>query len=272
MNTFTKKIRVSKLKDIKVSVLIANYNNEKHLIKCIDSIKNQSYQNVEIIIHDDASSDNSIKTISRYKDIKIIKNKVRGKYGSYNQMNGYYRAFKKSKGEIIFLLDSDDFFKKNKIKNVIAEFSKNKKICSLFDLPIYKYVNKLKFVKNKKKIISNYWPYIPPQSCIAMKRKTFKKMFFKINVNLFPNIWMDFRIGLYLKYIKKNFNILDKNLTYYRQSQNTASSNFKFLSLFWWKRRKQAHDYVRYFFKKNKISHIRNLDFYLTNIINHFIK
>ena len=96
-------------------------------------------------------------------------------------------------------------------------------------------------------------------------------MFFKINVNLFPNIWMDFRIGLYLKYIKKNFNILDKNLTYYRQSQNTASSNFKFLSLFWWKRRKQAHDYVRYFFKKNKISHIRNLDFYLT-IINHFIK
>ena len=48
------------------------------------------------------------------KEIKIIKNKVRGKYGSYNQMNGYYRAFKKSKGEIIFLLDSDDFFKKNK--------------------------------------------------------------------------------------------------------------------------------------------------------------
>ena len=105
-----------------------------------------------------------------------------------------------------------------------------------------------------------------------MKRKTFKKMFFKINVNLFPNIWMDFRIGLYLKYIKKNFYILDKNLTYYRQSQNTASSNFKYLSLFWWKRRKQAHDYVRYFFKKNKINHIRNLDFYLTNIINHFIK
>ena len=84
------------MKDIKVSVLIANYNNEKYLIKCIDSVKNQSYQNVEIIIHDDASSDNSIKTISRYKDIKIIKNKVRGKYGSYNQMNGYYRAFKKS--------------------------------------------------------------------------------------------------------------------------------------------------------------------------------
>ena len=63
-----------------------------------------------------ASSDNSIKRINKYKNIKIIKNKKRGKYGSYNQMNAYYRAFKKSKGEIIFLLDSDDLFKKNKIK------------------------------------------------------------------------------------------------------------------------------------------------------------
>jgi len=100
------------LKDIKVSVLIANYNNEKYLNKCIDSIKKQTYQNIEIIIHDDASSDNSVKKISKYKNIKIIRNKKRGKYGSYNQMNAYYRAFKKSKGEILFLLDSDDFFKK----------------------------------------------------------------------------------------------------------------------------------------------------------------
>ena len=65
---------------------------------------------------------------------------------------------------------------------------------------------------------------------------------------------MDFRIGLYLKYIKKDFNILEKNLTYYRQSQTMVSSNFKFLSISWWKRRKQAHDYVKYFFVKNKIN------------------
>ena len=119
-------------------------------------------------------------------------------------MNAYYRAFKKSKGEIIFLLDSDDLFKKNKIKTVINIFLKNKKISSLFDLPIYKYRNKLKFIKNKKKIISNFWPFIPPQSCIVMKREEFKKIIKKINFNLFPDIWMDFRIGLYLEYIKKD--------------------------------------------------------------------
>ena len=83
---------------------------------------------------------------------------------------------------------------------------------------------------------------------------------------------MDFRIGLYLKYIKKDFNILEKNLTYYRQSQTMVSSNFKFLSTSWWKRRKQAHDYVKYFFARNKIKHSKNLDFIFTNFINYFIK
>ena len=138
------------MKDIAVSVLIANYNNERYLTECIDSIKKQIYQNIEIIIHDDASSDNSVKKISKYKNIKIIRNRKRGKYGSYNQMNAYYRAFKKSKGEILFLLDSDDFFKKNKIKFITNFFIKNKQISSLFDLPIYKYKNELKFIKNKK--------------------------------------------------------------------------------------------------------------------------
>ena len=260
------------MKDIKVSVLIANYNNEKYLNECIDSIKKQTYQNIEIIIHDDSSSDNSIKRINKYKNITIIKNRKRGRYGSYNQMNAYYRAFKKSKGEIIFLLDSDDLFTKNKIKTVINTFLKNKKISSLFDLPIYKYKKKLKFIKNKKKFVSNYWPYIPPQSCIVIKREEFKKIFNKINFNLFPDIWMDFRIGLYLKFNKKKFFILDENLTYYRQSEEMISVNFKFLSFAWWIRRKQAHDYVKYFFFKNNIRHLKNLDYLLTNCINFFIK
>ena len=95
------------MKDIEVSVLIANYNNQKYLSECIESIKKQTYQNIEIIIHDDFSSDDSIKSITRYKNIKIIKHKKRGKYGSYNQINAYYRAFKKSRGKVIFFLDSE---------------------------------------------------------------------------------------------------------------------------------------------------------------------
>ena len=98
------------MKDIKVSVLIANYNNEQYLTECIDSIKKQTYQNVEIIIHDDASSDNSIKRINKYKNIKIIKNKKRGSYGSYNQMNAYYKAFKKKLKLLNYFSKEDAYY------------------------------------------------------------------------------------------------------------------------------------------------------------------
>ena len=141
---------VTKLKDLKVSILIANYNNEKFLKECIGSIKNQTYKNIEIIFHDDFSSDNSIKTIIKYKNIKIIKNKLRSEFGSFNQMSAYQRAFKKSTGEIIFFLDSDDSFSRRKIEIIRNIYLKNKNISAIFDLPIFQYPQKLKYQKKKK--------------------------------------------------------------------------------------------------------------------------
>ena len=259
------------MKNLKVSILIANYNNQYYLEECIKSIKSQTYKNIEVIFHDDFSSDESLIKASKFKNLKIIKNKKRGKFGSFNQMNAYQRAFNKSTGEIIFFLDSDDFFKKNKVKDTVNEFLKNNKISAIFDLPIIKYEKKMKFAKNKKKLLDNYWPYIPPQSCISIRRKHFKKMMNKINFNLFPDIWMDFRIALYLKYISKNFFILNNNLTFYRQSPKMVSSNFKFLSTSWLKRRMQAHNYVKYFYLKNKINYKKNLDYFITAFVNLFI-
>ena len=88
--------KIKKTENLKASILIANYNNEQYLKECIDSIKKQNYGNTEIIIHDDGSSDDSLKKLDKYINIKIIKNKKRGRYGSYNQMNAFYRAFKKN--------------------------------------------------------------------------------------------------------------------------------------------------------------------------------
>ena len=60
-------------------------------------------------------------------------------------MNCYYKGLLKSKGDYLFFLDSDDFFKKEKLKIIINEFIINKKLNVLFDLPIWKY--NLKLVK-----------------------------------------------------------------------------------------------------------------------------
>ena len=104
------------MKKIKASILIANYNNQKYILDCINSLLNQDFEGkFEIIFHDDNSRDNSLDIIKQFKNIKIIKNKKKTKFGSYNQMDAIRRSFNKSKGEI-FLLDSDDYFKKKKPK------------------------------------------------------------------------------------------------------------------------------------------------------------
>ena len=136
------------IKNYKASILIANYNNEKYLDQCIQSVLKQTYKNIEIIIHDDDSNDNSLKKIETYRKIKLIKNKKKTKYGSINQFNAYSRAFKKSTGDIIFFLDSDDYFSRFKVKKVIDFYKKNPKVNSLYDLPIYQYD---KFLRKKKK-------------------------------------------------------------------------------------------------------------------------
>ena len=89
---------------------------------------------------------------------------------------------------------------------------------------------------------------------------------------IFDKFFIRCAVNNSVKFIKKNFYVLDKNLTYYRQSEEMISANFKFLSFAWWKRRKQAHDYVKYFFFKNNVRHLKNLDYMLTDCINFFIK
>ena len=55
-----------------VSILIANYNNQDLLIRAIMSCKNQNFQNIEILVHDDNSNDNSIKILKSIVGIKFI--------------------------------------------------------------------------------------------------------------------------------------------------------------------------------------------------------
>ena len=181
-----------------VSVIIANYNNAAFLDQCIKSILNQTYKNIEIIVVDDKSTDNSIDELYKYKNkIKIIKNKKKTRQSSYNQMNSYYNGYLKSKGKYLFFLDSDDYFKINKVKYLVNEFKKNNSKL-IFDLPILKYKKKIVFNKFKqKKFIFSSWPRFSPQSCISINKQYAKEIFKNLRVNKFESIWLDFRIAIY---------------------------------------------------------------------------
>ena len=119
-----------------VSILITNYNKSLFLKKTIRSCLNQNYKEKEIIVFDDCSTDNSIEILKNFEKLKIMINKKKQyKSSPLNQIYGIIELFKKSKGDIIFLLDGDDQFKRNKIQIVVNEFKKNKDLKFVQDKP-----------------------------------------------------------------------------------------------------------------------------------------
>ena len=90
----------------KVSIIIPMYNSEKYILDCLNSIINQTYRNIEVIVVDDCSTDNSVKLVKSLKDerIKLIKQK-KNKGVSKARNKGVYN----STGSYLCFLDSDDY-------------------------------------------------------------------------------------------------------------------------------------------------------------------
>ena len=258
-----------------VSILIASYNKEKYLKRCINSCINQNYKRLEIIFYDDGSIDNSYNIAKEFSGIKVFKNKKKKNYGFFNtyyQIESYNRAFSKSKGKYILLLDSDDFFKKNKVTEIVNYFKKNQKSNIIFDLPIFYYSKNKKYFSKRpegENIKKDIWPRFPiAGSCISFKRIFFKKFYKLINKKKFSMLTLDFRLAVIANTILDDFNILDKHLTFYFQDKTGEShSKFKKFSKNWWLRRKQAHDFMTMINKKYKTSLKTKSDYLTTNVI-----
>ena len=140
-----------KKKLLKVYILITNYNKGKYIAKAHQSALKQIYKNCEIIVYDDNSTDDSLITLKKYKNFKLVINKNKKKSSPQNQILAIINAFKKSKGKYIFLLDGDDYFKINKVSFIINKFNKNKNLKLIQDFPI-KIKSKKKFFLKKNLI------------------------------------------------------------------------------------------------------------------------
>jgi glycosyltransferase involved in cell wall biosynthesis len=106
-----------------VSILIDNYNYGRFLSEAIDSALNQTYPNIEVVVVDDGSTDNSRQIISAYGDRLIPVLKENG-----GQASAFNAGFAASSGEIICILDSDDSFLPEKVTEVVEVFSKHQDI------------------------------------------------------------------------------------------------------------------------------------------------
>ena len=117
----------------KISLIVPCYNVEKYLPKCLDSIINQTYTNIEIICVNDGSKDNTLNVLNEYKSkddrIIVIDQPNSGASAARNN------AFSRVTGDYIMFVDSDDW-----IDEQTCEIAVNKALSSDYDLVIWNYI------------------------------------------------------------------------------------------------------------------------------------
>ena len=99
-----------------ISICVTAYNAEKHISESIDSILNQSYKPMEIIVVNDGSTDRTGEILKTYakKGIKVIEQENQGQCAAAN------RAYKEAKGEYIKFFDADDILSENFIEHQVS--------------------------------------------------------------------------------------------------------------------------------------------------------
>lgn len=213
------------------SVLIANYNYADYISDAIESVLRQTYQNFEIIICDDGSTDNSIEVIKRLAEkdsrILVITKKNSGQASALN------KAYSNSNGEIISLLDADDIFLEEKLKKVSEAFRKNKNfgVCIHKILPVN---SESKTIGNpipknldsgwvgKKALSRGGGSNFPPASGLSFRREI-TDFIFPIPVEF--NFNADGILAELSQYITKIIAI-DETLSKFRLHDKNVSSSF----------------------------------------------
>lgn len=118
----------------KISVIVAVYNTEEYLDRCLESLLNQTYKNMELVIVEDCSTDSSRKLLKKYKEnenIKIFYNKE-------NRGLSYSRNYglKKSTGDFIGYIDSDDYVEPDYYEKLMRSIKDNKSDIAICDIKL----------------------------------------------------------------------------------------------------------------------------------------
>lgn len=210
---------------VKISVIVPVYNVEVYLEKCLDSIVNQTLKDIEIIIINDGSPDNSQEIIDKYqKKYKNIKAYLK-ENGGLSDARNY--GIKNANGEYLSFVDSDDYIDTTMLEKMYKLAKKEN-----LDLVVCNTIN-IDDTGNSIEINSNYnysddtiknYLLSPPMACIRIYKKElfknikFKKGIYYEDLELTPKL---------VKYTKK-IGFIDEGLYYYYQRIGSIMKQKKF--------------------------------------------
>ena len=215
-----------------VSIIIPNYNAGIYLRRCIDSIYQQKYQNYEIILIDDGSTDNSLSYVK--EDIENNKIKLIKQF-NMNASIARNNGIKEARGEFLFFLDSDDEVTENGIYELVKAIKKA-------DLALGSYheidddYNNLLSIKLENKTLTTQDNVMKISGLSPVpSNKLYRSSIIKKNNLYFSNVNIAQDLSFYLKYLCycDSVNIIENEVYLHRvvNSGMTKSKNFNIFDI-----------------------------------------
>ena len=204
-----------------VSIITPSFNSGRFIQECIDSVLSQTYDNWELLIVDDYSTDNSLQIIKKYNDKRIQLIELDGNVGAAEARNV---AIRQAKGKYIAFLDSDDLWEPQKLEKQIS-FMEKEDIAFSFSTyqPMSEDGSKRYSIIHAPKTVT-YSSYLKNTiiGCLTVVIDREKTGDFEM-----PNIRSSHDMALWLLIMRRGFDAygLDENLARYRivSASNTAS-------------------------------------------------
>ena len=193
-----------------VSIVVPCYNMEKYVERCIESLKNQKYKNIEVLMIDDGSKDNTGKIIK-----KAIKGDSRFTY--YKKVNGGLSdarnfGMDRAKGKYICFVDSDDFVHEDYVFDLYNSIKKRKNVISVC------YFDRVYDKKSNLNKIENSIPFMIKHPA-AWNKMYNLQIIQKNNLQFLKGIWYE-DLNFFLKLLTNinEFEVVEKSLYYYIQN------------------------------------------------------
>lgn len=206
---------------IKISVIVPVYNVEEYIEECINSIVNQTLKEIEIIIVNDGTKDNSIKKIEKYfSDPRIILiNKENGGISSARNA-----GLKIAKGEYVSFIDSDDFIELTMLEELYNNSEKAEIVFS--NITFFNNETKEKNYDKKKAVFGNInkGSYLFYYVVISPGNKIYKRAYLeKVNFNFIEGIiYEDAIFAIETLFLAKKVKYIDKFHYIYRTNRKNS--------------------------------------------------
>ncbi|MFC1786454.1 glycosyltransferase family 2 protein [Halobacteriota archaeon] len=141
----------------KVSIVLLGYNRAHMLPKCIETLKEQDYENIEIIYVDDASIDNSVDVAESYGIKKIIRLPENKGFGPPNN-----KGVKIAEGDFVFFVHDDMYFEKSCVSELVKEITNDEDIFAVDPLQYNWEGTEIHHgaIKIKKSGLKNWFPFV----------------------------------------------------------------------------------------------------------------